>query len=72
MAQVSGSEVVFLDASAQEEAACPDRVHCFFNGRGRVCGLRLEGGEGIDAARIRPLLLVSPKAWCLVCRSVDR
>ena len=58
---MSGSEVVFLDASVQEEAACPDRVHCFYTGGGRLCGLRLEGGEGIDAARIRPLLLVSPR-----------
>ncbi|KAK4689365.1 hypothetical protein P7C73_g733, partial [Tremellales sp. Uapishka_1] len=55
---VPGSEAVVMDASAQEEVACPDRLHCFFffNGSGKLCGLRMEGGEGLDVGRIRPLL----------------
>lgn len=47
---------MFLDASPQEELACPDRLHMFFNGHGRICGLRTEGTAGLDVARIRPLL----------------
>ncbi|ORY24193.1 ribosomal protein S5 domain 2-type protein [Naematelia encephala] len=54
---VPGSEKIFLDATAQEEAACTDRLHIFFTGGGKVCGMRIEGPDGFDAARIRPLLL---------------
>jgi exosome complex component RRP42 len=50
---------VFLDASAQEESACPDRLHCFFTGEGRLCGLRMEGSAGLEVKRIRGLLEVS-------------
>lgn len=51
--------MVFLDASVQEEAACPDRIHLFFTGSGRICGIRLEGGEGLATGRIPTLLEVS-------------
>jgi len=51
--------VAFLDASVQEESACPDRIHMFFTGSGRICGIRLEGGEGLEAERIPSLLKVS-------------
>lgn len=50
---------MFLDASAQEESACPDRLHCFFTGEGRLCGLRMEGSAGLEVKRIRGLLEVS-------------
>ncbi|GFZ47176.1 hypothetical protein JCM24511_04919 [Saitozyma sp. JCM 24511] len=53
---VPSSDAVFLDASAQEESACPDRLHCFFTGEGRLCGLRMEGSAGLEVKRIRGLL----------------
>lgn len=60
---------MFLDATSQEESACPDRVHCFFTGSGKLCGMRMEGGDGLDAGRVKPLLQVSceilPVALCL-------
>jgi exosome complex RNA-binding protein Rrp42 (RNase PH superfamily) len=62
--QVPGSEVVFLDATNQEEAACPDKVHLFFTGSGKVCGIRTEGNDALDIARIRPILLVSRSHSC--------
>ena len=54
---------MFLDASVQEEVACPDRIHTFFTGSGRLCGIRLEGGEGLDVGRIRPLLKVGRRGF---------
>lgn len=51
--------MIFFDASVQEEAACPNRIHLFFTASGRICGIRLEGGDGLDAERIRSLLQVS-------------
>jgi exosome complex component RRP42 len=51
--------VVFYDATAQEEAACPDRVHLFYAGNGKVCGIRTEGNDALDINKIKPLLLVS-------------
>jgi exosome complex component RRP42 len=57
--QVPKSDVVFLDATPQEEAACPDRLYLFFNSSLKLCGMRMEGGEGLDAERVRPLLEVS-------------
>lgn len=56
--QVPSSGVFFLDASPQEEAACPDRLHVFFTGSGKVCGLRLEGPAGIETERMPALLRV--------------
>jgi exosome complex component RRP42 len=53
--------VIFFDATAQEESACPDKVHLFFTGSGKVCGIRTEGSDALDVSRIRPLLLVSPR-----------
>lgn len=48
--------VVFLDATPQEEAACPDRVLLFFTGSGKLCGMRVEGTSGIDIPRVPALL----------------
>lgn len=56
---VPGSTAFFLDATPQEESTCLDRVHLFFNASGRVCGIRTEGTEGLDATRVRGLLEVS-------------
>ena len=59
---VPGSEAVFLDATLQEEMACPTRIHIFFHPESfKLCGLRMEGDEGIDQARIRPWLLQGRK-----------
>lgn len=55
---VPGSDVVFVDATPQEEAACPTRLHALVRPNGRTCGARLEGQDGIDAARVRPLFEV--------------
>jgi exosome complex component RRP42 len=56
---VPGSQAFFIDATPQEELACADRLHLFFNGSGKVCGMRSEGTEGVDLARFKPLLEVS-------------
>jgi exosome complex component RRP42 len=56
--QVPGSEAVFIDATPQEDAACPDKAHLFFTAQGKLCGMRTEGTDGLSSARIRPLLLV--------------
>lgn len=53
---VQDSENTFLDPTPQEEAACPQRVLAWFRPNGRICGLRMEGGLGLDAERVRPLL----------------
>ncbi|KAL1407530.1 hypothetical protein Q8F55_006963 [Vanrija albida] len=52
---VPASDVLFVDATPQEEAACPTRLHALVRPNGRMCGARLEGQDGIDAARVRPL-----------------
>ncbi|TXT09102.1 hypothetical protein VHUM_02576 [Vanrija humicola] len=52
---VPASDAVFVDATPQEEAACPTRLHALVRPNGRICGARLEGQDGIDAARVRPL-----------------
>ena len=56
---VPGSTAFFLDATPQEESTCLDRLHLFFNASGKVCGIRTEGTEGLDATRVRGLLQVS-------------
>lgn len=53
---VQDSENTFLDPTPQEEAACPQRVLAWFRPNGNVCGIRTEGGLGIDAGRVRALL----------------
>lgn len=62
-AQVPGSQAVFLDATLQEEAACPDKLHVFVNKSGRLCGVRMEGTASLPADRIRPLLEASPAPY---------
>jgi exosome complex component RRP42 len=59
MIKVPESERFFIDATPQEELACPDRLHAWFSQDGKVCGIRLEGESGIEADRIKPLLIVS-------------
>lgn len=56
--QIPDCDAVFLDAGLQEEVACPDRLHAFFDASGKVCGMRMEGESGLDVDRIRPLLKV--------------
>jgi len=57
-----------LDASRQEEIACPSRLHLVFSSRSadnsksnqgdiKICGLRIEGGEPIDLNRLPALLM---------------
>ncbi|WVQ93065.1 hypothetical protein IAU59_000129 [Kwoniella sp. CBS 9459] len=69
---VPNSPNLFLDATPQEESACPSRLHLFFrpptnipdqsgngNGNGNdlvVCGIRMEGPDGLDSGRIRGLV----------------
>lgn len=53
---VQGSENTFLDPTPQEEAACPQRLLAWFRPNGNVCGVRMEGGLGVEADRIRGLL----------------
>lgn len=53
---VQDSENTFLDPTPSEEAACPERILAWFRPNGNVCGIRTEGGLGIDAGRIRGLL----------------
>ncbi|WVF65392.1 hypothetical protein IAT40_000119 [Kwoniella sp. CBS 6097] len=66
---VPNSPNIFIDAIPQEESACPSRLHLFFRppanadaegGKGSssltVCGIRLEGPEGLDGGRIRGLV----------------
>ena len=60
---VPGSTAVFLDATPQEESTCLDKVHLFFTAGGKICGIRTEGTEGVDATRIRVLLEVSLVDW---------
>lgn len=63
--QIPNTDKYFLDASRQEEIACPSRLHLFFSSRTstsslgdlKVCGLRIEGGEPIDLGRLPGLLL---------------
>ncbi|WWC98141.1 hypothetical protein V866_005032 [Kwoniella sp. B9012] len=54
---------IFLDATAQEESACPSKLHLFFNSSSqstdqslKICGIRLEGGQSIDNSRIKGLI----------------
>ncbi|RXK35161.1 hypothetical protein M231_07573 [Tremella mesenterica] len=54
---IPNSQAVFLDATPQEEAACPDRLFLYFKRSGKLCGMRTEGTTGLDLDRIRPLLL---------------
>lgn len=60
--QVPGSDAIFLDATPQEESACPDRLLLFFTGAGKLCGMRIEGSSGLDIPRIPALLTVSRPA----------
>ncbi|WWD21176.1 hypothetical protein CI109_105660 [Kwoniella shandongensis] len=62
---VPNSPNIFLDATPQEESACPTRLHLFFSSPSpssfgsdklKLCGLRLEGPEGLDNGRIKGLL----------------
>ncbi|KAK1922729.1 ribosomal protein S5 domain 2-type protein [Papiliotrema laurentii] len=53
---VPGSDAVFIDATPEEETACPDRIHLFFKPSGKICGIRTEGPEGLEQSRLRPLL----------------
>ncbi|WVO15328.1 hypothetical protein L204_102984 [Cryptococcus depauperatus] len=58
---VPNSPNVFLDATPQEEVACPCRIHLFFIAsldplKPNLCGMRVEGPEGLDSNRIRGLL----------------
>ncbi|KAL7424521.1 hypothetical protein Q5752_000205 [Cryptotrichosporon argae] len=53
---VDSTDTWFLDADEREEMACPNRVLVAVNGSGRICGMRIEGESGVEAARIRPLL----------------
>lgn len=53
---VQGSANTFLDPTPQEEAACPERILAWFRPNGNVCGIRIEGGLGVEADRVRGLL----------------
>ncbi|WVQ73657.1 hypothetical protein IAR50_003237 [Cryptococcus sp. DSM 104548] len=59
---VPNSPNIFLDATAQEEAACPTRILLFFRPTSdsitapNLCGMRLEGPHGLDQSRVRGLL----------------
>ncbi|TYJ52053.1 hypothetical protein B9479_007354 [Cryptococcus floricola] len=60
---VPNSANIFLDATAQEEAACPTRILLFFkptspdsSSAPNLCGMRLEGPHGLDQSRVRGLL----------------
>ncbi|WVQ81382.1 hypothetical protein IAT38_003506 [Cryptococcus sp. DSM 104549] len=59
---VPNSPNIFLDATPQEEVACPTRIHMFFSpspgnpSQPKVCGIRLEGPDGLDQGRIKGLL----------------
>jgi exosome complex component RRP42 len=66
--QIPNTEKYFLDATRQEEIACPSRLQLFFSSRSqnntssmvgdlKICGLRIEGGEPIDLNRLPGLLL---------------
>lgn len=57
--QIPNSDAFFLDATPQEELACPDRIHVWFTPDGRVCGMRIEGESGTDAQKIKDMLMVS-------------
>ncbi|ODO09484.1 hypothetical protein I350_03084 [Cryptococcus amylolentus CBS 6273] len=61
--QVPNSANIFLDATGQEEAACPTRILLFFkptspdsSSSPNLCGMRLEGPHGLDQSRVRGLL----------------
>lgn len=72
--KIPDSDRFFLDATTPEELACPSRLHLFFcssphTGRivptasldqrkFNVCGIRVEGGEGLGLARLPTLLQV--------------
>ncbi|WVR08919.1 hypothetical protein IAU60_005978 [Kwoniella sp. DSM 27419] len=57
---VPNSPNIFIDATPQEESACPSRLHVFFSSSSstelKVCGVRMEGPEGLDGGRISGLL----------------
>ncbi|WWC91026.1 uncharacterized protein L201_005966 [Kwoniella dendrophila CBS 6074] len=60
---VPNSDNIFIDATAQEESACPSKIHLFFNSTTteeeeeiKLSGIRLEGGQSIDKSRIGGLL----------------
>ncbi|WVW79537.1 hypothetical protein I302_101506 [Kwoniella bestiolae CBS 10118] len=58
---VPNSPNIFLDATAQEESACPSKLHLFFSSslkeqQLKICGIRLEGGQSIDSSRIKGLI----------------
>ncbi|ODN81014.1 hypothetical protein L202_03115 [Cryptococcus amylolentus CBS 6039] len=60
---VPNSANIFLDATGQEEAACPTRILLFFkptspdsSSSPNLCGMRLEGPHGLDQSRVRGLL----------------
>ena len=56
---IPGSPATFVDATPREEEACPGKIYTLWRPNGRICGVRVEGDQGVDAARIRPLLEVS-------------
>ncbi|OCF39574.1 hypothetical protein I317_06636 [Kwoniella heveanensis CBS 569] len=62
---VPNSPNIFLDATPQEESGCPSRLHLFFRPRAgektgdaglTICGMRMEGPEGLDSGRVRGLV----------------
>ncbi|WWC63855.1 uncharacterized protein I303_106460 [Kwoniella dejecticola CBS 10117] len=68
---VPNSDNIFIDSTAQEESACPSKLHLFFSAsttpsmsssgnkpesKLKICGIRFEGGQSIDASRIKGLL----------------
>ncbi|KAK6906196.1 hypothetical protein I203_100181 [Kwoniella mangroviensis CBS 8507] len=58
---VPNSPNIFLDATSQEESACPSKLHLFFTTSStekslKVCGIRFEGGQSIDNSRIKGLI----------------
>ncbi|WWC72933.1 uncharacterized protein I206_106897 [Kwoniella pini CBS 10737] len=52
----------FIDATAQEESACPSKLHLFFSNSDsneetlKLNGIRFEGGQSIDSSRIKGLI----------------
>ncbi|KAK8844164.1 hypothetical protein IAR55_006958 [Kwoniella newhampshirensis] len=64
---VPNSPNIFIDATPQEESACPTRLQLFFSSTSpgptklKLCGMRLEGPEGLDQGRIKGLLVEGEK-----------
>ncbi|OXG39949.1 hypothetical protein C349_04178 [Cryptococcus neoformans var. grubii Br795] len=76
---VPNSPNIFLDATPQEESACPTHIHLFFKAssphdlsKPKLCGLRLEGPDGLDAGRVRGLLEQGASVASELIKEVNR